>query len=78
MTLMLLVLLAAFALGTGLVLADSGLRLWSALGLLKARARELDRRGALPVIMPSGRPRPAPRITAPAFPPWPAALRAAA
>lgn len=42
MSILLLALLFAFAIGTGLVLADSGLRLWSALGAIKAQ------RGAIP------------------------------
>lgn len=37
MTLLLIALLAAFAAATGIVLADSGLRLWSAFGGMAAR-----------------------------------------
>ena len=47
MTLLLIALLAGFAAATGIVLADSGLRLWSALGGIRVQQANL-RVGALP------------------------------
>lgn len=45
MTLLLIALLVAFTVATGIVLADSGLRLWSAVGGLKAQQAILRRDG---------------------------------
>lgn len=45
MALLLLALLAGFALATGIVLADSGLRMWSAFGALGAENAMLTRAG---------------------------------
>lgn len=69
MTFLLLALLVGFALATGIVLADSGLRLHSAFGNLAAQERVMkmqqprpaSRRGHAAV-------RPAPRAAAPLMP----------
>lgn len=77
MTLLLLALLAAIALATGFVLADSGLRLWSALGGIRAaRAGYCDQI----LRVPAHRPRSAARVTTRVSfaRPIPARLRAAA
>lgn len=50
MTLLLIALLIAFAAATGIVLADSGLRLWSALGGLKAEHAMLLNAGQVPAL----------------------------
>lgn len=42
MAILFLALLTAFAFGTVMVLADSGMRLWSAMGGLKAQHRALS------------------------------------
>ena len=49
MALLLLALLAGFALATGIVLADSGLRMWSAFGALGAE-RAMLRNAAMPTL----------------------------
>lgn len=48
MTLLLIALLVAFAAATGAVLADSGLRLWSAVGGIRAQQAMLGNEMALP------------------------------
>ena len=48
MTLVLFALLIAFAVATAIVLADSGLRMWSALGGLRAEAAMLHGGRELP------------------------------
>ena len=48
MTLLLIALLVAFAAATGIVLADSGLRLWSAFGGIRARQAVLRNGDGLP------------------------------
>lgn len=62
MALLLLALLAGFALATGIVLADSGLRMWSAFGALGAQ-RVLVTKTANGHEMPTGRARPVARVT---------------
>lgn len=46
MTLLLIALLVALAAATGIVLADSGLRMWSAAGGIKAQRAMLSRQPA--------------------------------
>lgn len=48
MTLLLIALLVAFAAATGIVLADSGLRMWSALGGTKAQQAMLHKAAGVP------------------------------
>ena len=50
MTLLLIALLVAFAAATGIVLADSGLRLWSALGGIRGQQATLRKVAGLPAL----------------------------
>ena len=52
MTLLLIALLVAFTAATAIVLADSGLRLWSAFGVIAAQEAKL-RSGELPALRPA-------------------------
>lgn len=60
MALLLLALLVAGTLATGIVLADSGLRLWSALGGIRSRQAMLRNPAA---SLPGSRAPRAPRVT---------------
>lgn len=50
MTLLLIALLIAFAAATAIVLADSGLRMWSAFGGIRAQRAMLRNNSGLPAL----------------------------
>ena len=63
MTLPLIVLLVALAAATGIVLADSGLRMRSALGGLRTQQARLRKGPALPVLRIERAPRVVTRVS---------------
>ena len=54
MTLLLIALLIAFAAATAIVLADSGLRMWSAFGGIRAQQATLRNNSGLPTLRDQG------------------------